>query len=605
MLERTDSKRGRKGQVTTQEHSRWMRFASPAGLRALVCAAALLGLLFAASPAAAHSGEHISADAEALPKDDLARGLIYEGLEPGREGGPCEGLYEVRSQEEEFEGCTHGPDAAPEGVDVQEHRSIEELLAEARLAGGTPTYEEPVGIGIVLGSANSDGWDPGANARPGLTPPAPKVPCETGNVPPGSIDYGQDGNRVQAIYAYASDLPGGSRYTEVAPLIRAFAGEIDQVFSFSAMKTGGDRHVRFVQHNSVGCPIVVEKVELTPTGDDSFGKTKSELQAKGYDLSGRKYLVWRDVNTTDAAPDLCGIGDMYQDKSKANNVHDGNTMGGMFGLVDPGCWGISATHAPPLANGLIVGGWTKNPNALRGAHAEAHELMHTLGAVQAGSPNSTWAPTATYAGGHCIDEFDIMCYDDDGNPQGSTQDGVVNHPSNPDAFVAKLLRADCWVGDENLFDCNDDDYFSTSPPSGSWLANNWNTADSSFLDRRPAEDRSPPEIRGLSYQQLGSGTPKVPFLVSWRARDYVGQPYCGSGIRSFYLWKHTDGGAGLSGGSWSLVDPALITTIGAGCWLHGSVELALDPGHTYKFWVRAVDGAGNGQWWPGNTLAVP
>ena len=173
-----------------------MRFASPAGLRALVCAAALLGLLFAASPAAAHTGEHISGDSEALPKDDLARGLIYEGLEPGRAGGPCEGLYEIRSQEGEFEGCTHGPDAAPEGVDVQEHRSIEELLAEAHLSGGTPTYEEPGGIGIVLGSANPDSWDPGANAWPGVTPPAPKVPCETGNVPPGSIHYGQDGNRA-------------------------------------------------------------------------------------------------------------------------------------------------------------------------------------------------------------------------------------------------------------------------------------------------------------------------------------------------------------------------------------------------------------------------
>jgi hypothetical protein len=40
----------------------------------------------------------------------------------------------------------------------------------------------------------------------------------------------------------------------------------------------------------------------------------------------------------------------------------------------------------------------------------------------------------------------------------------------------------CPTSHEYLFDCDHDDYYSTDPPAGSYLAMHWNAADSSWLD---------------------------------------------------------------------------------------------------------------------------
>ena len=84
----------------------------------------------------------------------------------------------------------------------------------------------------------------------------------------------------------------------------------------------------------------------------------------------------------------------------------------MFGRVDAGCWG----------------------------YAEGHELMHTLGGGAAGRPHATSA-------GHCWDEPDNMCYDDDGD--------------GPTTMVTV-----CAGRNSALFDCNHDDYFYAGVPPG-------------------------------------------------------------------------------------------------------------------------------------------
>jgi hypothetical protein len=117
------------------------------------------------------------------------------------------------------------------------------------------------------------------------------------------------------------------------------------------------------------------------------------------------------------ATTYCGIGTIT-----------GSDAGAGYARIDRGCWG------PATAT---------------------HELFHTLGAVSQQAPNAS-------GGWHCIDEYDVMCYSDD--------------PRYPE------LRIDCPDrAYDQLLDCGNQDYFSTNPPAGSWLATHWNTADSRFL----------------------------------------------------------------------------------------------------------------------------
>ncbi|MDQ6927972.1 MAG: fibronectin type III domain-containing protein [Actinomycetota bacterium] len=250
------------------------------------------------------------------------------------------------------------------------------------------------------------------------TPAPPSGVAAQGSVP--CDGDGSSGFRVQLIYARASNV--SDRYAQYASSFQQWAGAMDSAFSRSAAETGGDRHLRFVHDAS--CNAVIDRVTLSTTGDDNFTNTLNELRSKGYTRTDRKYIVWTDANV------YCGIGQVYYDDSAGSgNASNGNSsVPGELGRIDSGCWGQPAS-------------------------AEAHELMHTLGGVQTSAPHAT-------SKNHCTDESDRMCYADGG---GGT------------------IRYICPSTHEQLFDCNHDDYFSTAPPAGSYLATHWNTANSRFL----------------------------------------------------------------------------------------------------------------------------
>jgi hypothetical protein len=245
---------------------------------------------------------------------------------------------------------------------------------------------------------------------------------------------GSDGYRVQLVYARAANVP--DRFSTYQASFVQWAANVDLMTNASAAKTGGTRHVRFVTGSS--CLPVIERVTMSNTGDDTFSNTIAELRARGFTRSDRKYLVWVDANV------YCGIGQIYYDDranpapgANYNNGHPGAQ--GLVSRVDNACWG----HANSV---------------------EAHELMHNLGGVQQSAPNST-------PGSHCTNEYDRMCYVDG-------------------AGVRMVYR--CPASHENRFDCNNDDYFHTSPPAGSYLATHWNTANSAFLATAPGGTAPPP-----------------------------------------------------------------------------------------------------------------
>jgi hypothetical protein len=199
--------------------------------------------------------------------------------------------------------------------------------------------------------------------------------------------------------------------------IQQWAADADADFANSAAQTGGYRHIRYV--TDANCSPVVLDVQVSSTGTSNIGNTASELWAMGYNLTNRVYMLFVDAHV------YCGIGAIANDDSPGpGNV---SNLGPSYGRTDAGCW-----------SGDIP----------------AHELMHNLGGVQLSAPHSdgNW---------HCTDGMDDMC----------DHSGL--------ALPTPYPCPDSANG--SLFDCNHDDYFSTNPAPGSYLATHWNTANSVFL----------------------------------------------------------------------------------------------------------------------------
>lgn len=325
-----------------------------------------------AVPASGQAGPGGRAEHEAL-REDARRGVVYDGLRPAGAGDPCRGNFRLESSFGGPPECTHGPDPAPEGIDVRSDRPDLQPAPASALAT--------------------------------------EVPC-AGN--------GSDGFRVQLVYARALDRPDG--YSTWLASMRQWAARVNDVFDASAAQTGGSRQVRFV--HDANCVPLVDNLILSSRGDDTFDLMLREMRLRGYNRTDRKYLVWVDANV------YCGIGQIYIDDSpgqgNASNGHPG--VPGAVARVDKGCWGL---------NEMV----------------EAHELVHTLGGVQPTAPNAT-------PGFHCTDNYDRLCYSDG-------------------TGVATVVCSNFAL--ENRLDCNNDDYYSTNPPPGSYLANHWNVANSRFL----------------------------------------------------------------------------------------------------------------------------
>jgi hypothetical protein len=241
------------------------------------------------------------------------------------------------------------------------------------------------------------------------------------------------------------------RYTEYRLSIRRWAVEMDEIFDRSAQRTGDHRRIRFV--TDADCQVQVLNVVIPAVEKNTFQSLIGALVNLGYTIGDRKYVAFVDDTV------YCGIATIPRDSSPTADNKSNHRAG--YARLDRGCWsGAVATH----------------------------ELVHNLGGVQLDAPHSS-------SGWHCIDEFDIMCYSDT--------------PLYP------AMQFVCPGSDEGLLDCNNDDYFHTSPPADSYLATHWNVANSAFLIVRDKANNAPPaiELSPLTATQVITAPTTITFTT--------------------------------------------------------------------------------------------
>ncbi|MFI7599648.1 RICIN domain-containing protein [Actinoplanes sp. NPDC049681] len=196
------------------------------------------------------------------------------------------------------------------------------------------------------------------------------------------------------------------------------------------------------------CRVDVAEVQMPEGALASFTRNIAALQTLGYNRNDRKYLIFADANV------YCGIGTYIADHRAG--LGNRNNGGPSYGRVDAGCWSSAVA---------------------------AMETTEMLGALLQDSPNSTGA-------GSCTDDSDLLC--------------------RPDRS-GSALRQVCAKKHETRLDCGNDDYFSTDPKPGSYLAENWNVAQSEFLLRSDGGDEAPdaPNARPAEPDATPGATPSA------------------------------------------------------------------------------------------------
>ncbi len=253
-----------------------------------------------------------------------------------------------------------------------------------------------------------------------------------------------DAPKFKFYYVRASDTP--DRFEAAANMLQK---SISTIHSYLINVSAGKRTVSLDLGTTCG-PLYADISALTLPGGlgdylDSHDEidvnaTMNALESFTDSLSGppRHYIFLLDQFEF---PDyISGIGQMALDDSPgAGNF---NNMPGLVAYV--------ATPEGPLDE-EVAG---ELPRAL------LHEMTHTMGGVQGSAPNSTSA-------GHCTDGLDVMCY-----PDGSPEAAGYNPGVCPSGGSAGIAYA---------YDCQNDDYFNSSPSAGSHLAKKWNVFNSKYL----------------------------------------------------------------------------------------------------------------------------
>jgi len=255
--------------------------------------------------------------------------------------------------------------------------------------------------------------------------------------------------RFKLVYAHPADRP--DRFAAWADALQA---DVALIQRFLASQSGGAKAIRFDMGTVCGPQYVdVQVVHLSGPRSryvDNFSAIVQEVEPRLGNSSGPRNVVILADTLNGGSYDY-GLGENVLgssgDRHGSSNLHNGGGFASVLFSRD----GQAAPGADPR-------GWW--PEGM------LHEITHNLGAVQWSAPHSTQPAGSAFSRyGHCWQGYDVMCY---------TEDAGASH----------AMRYDCpRVGGAipQVYDCGRDDYFSTAPPPGSYLATHWNVYDSAFL----------------------------------------------------------------------------------------------------------------------------
>jgi len=249
--------------------------------------------------------------------------------------------------------------------------------------------------------------------------------------------------QIHVVYAHAGALDP----TRFAAWADRLQGNVSVVQRFLSAQSGGTKALRFDMRTDCSDDAVdITTVQLPRTRadylaldiDHRFEAVRAETWAAfGYNHAGPRNLMILADNLTSATNYWLGLGELESDDSPgSSNVHND---GGFTSIL----W---ATANSPVDDT----GPTWWPEGF------LHEITHNLGGVQETAEHATLY-------GHCWDEADVMCYDDDS--------GIA-------------MQNYCPTGSGTIdesYDCGKDDYFAPAPPAGSYLATHWNVYNSAFM----------------------------------------------------------------------------------------------------------------------------
>ncbi len=353
---------------------------------------------------------------------------------------------------------------------------------------GLPTHADTAGeLASHTRAISRTQWAPRDLRLDGLPAALPSDWCgsASGADDAAHASYPEGVQKIHVVYTHPSDQPDRLRSYAADRIQRDIVGMV----GFVAAQPGSQKSLRFDMGTSCGGQYV-DIVDLALNQPAAAYLNPDNPFAPIYDeISSR----W----------DSLGIPRSDNILVYADSVSSGNAAG-------QGMW-VDDDNPDPAANAAASGGMVAivyvapGSRSWYGPGVPLHEVTHNLGAVNNSSTSNTGR-------GHCLQELDVMCYDD-----GSGRALI------PGACPA--IQDSNWPEFSDWYDCRGDDYFNPSPPPGSYLSSHWNTYNSPFMC---PEAECVPAGSGAHGDVTAPGAPGRPQLRSNRGGKirftFLGRP---------------------------------------------------------------------------------